>query len=100
MKAALLMIASYEIVMLHVFRLGSLDQRLATLELSPNVRQALNLQNEVKLAGAILSEEIAPPLPRGDPAGHQRFFFVEGFRYIMLIGAGLSVAGAITLAFS
>jgi EmrB/QacA subfamily drug resistance transporter len=91
--AALLAIAAFGIVMLHVFD-HSLDQRLATLELSPNVRQALDAER-VKLAGAILSEEIAPPL-RAAIRRAINDSFVEGFRYIMLIGAGLSVAGAIT----
>jgi len=91
--AALLAIASFGIVMLHVFD-RSLDQRLAALELSPNVRQALDAER-VKLAGAILPEEIAPPL-RAAIRRAINDSFVEGFRYIMLIGAGLSVASAIT----
>jgi EmrB/QacA subfamily drug resistance transporter len=91
--AALLAIAAFGIVMLHVFD-HSLDQRLAALELSPNVRQALDAER-VKLAGAILPEEIAPPL-RATIRRAIDDSFVEGFRYIMLIGAGLSVASAIT----
>ena len=91
--AALLAIAAFGIVMLHVFD-HSLDQRLAALELSPNVRQALDAER-VKLAGATLPEEIAPPL-RAAIRRAINDSFVEGFRYIMLIGAGLSVAGAIT----
>ena len=91
--ATLLAIAAFGIVMLHVFD-RSLDQRLAALELSPNVRQALDAER-VKLAGAILPEEIAPPL-RAAIRRAINDSFVEGFRYIMLIGAGLSVASAIT----
>jgi EmrB/QacA subfamily drug resistance transporter len=91
--AALLAIAAFGIVMLHVFD-HSLDQRLAALELSPNVRQALDAER-VKLAGATLPEEIAPPL-RAAIRRAINDSFVEGFRYIMLIGAGLSVASAIT----
>jgi EmrB/QacA subfamily drug resistance transporter len=91
--AALLAIAAFGIVMLHVFD-HSLDQRLGAFELSPNVRQALDAER-VKLAGATLPEEIAPPL-RAAIRRAINDSFVEGFRYIMLIGAGLSVASAIT----
>jgi EmrB/QacA subfamily drug resistance transporter len=91
--AALLAIAAFGIVMLHVFD-HSLDQRLAALKLSPNVRQALDAER-VKLAGAILPEEIAPPL-RATIRRAIDDSFVEGFRYIMLIGAGLAITAAIS----
>ena len=79
--------------MVHVFD-HSLDHRLAALELSPKARQALDAER-VKLAGATLPEEIAPPL-RGAIRRAINDSFVEGFRYIMLVGAGLSVASAIS----
>jgi EmrB/QacA subfamily drug resistance transporter len=91
--AALLAIAAFGIVMLPVFD-HSLDQRLAKLELSPKTRQLLDAER-VKLAGATLPEEIAPPL-RAAIRRDINDSFVEGFRYIMLVGAGLSVASAIS----
>jgi EmrB/QacA subfamily drug resistance transporter len=91
--AGLLAIAAFGIVMLHVFD-HSLDQRLAALEVSPKVRQMLDAER-VKLAGATLPEEIAPPL-RAAIRRAINDSFVEGFRYIMFIGAGLAMASAIS----
>src|SRR6266478_919586 len=91
--AALLAIAAFGIVMLHVFN-HSLDQHLSTLELSPTVRRSLDAQR-VRLAGATLPDEIAPPM-RVVIQQAINDSFVEGFRYVMFIGAGLAMASAIS----
>jgi len=91
--AALLAIAAFGIVMLHVFN-HSLDQHLSTLELSPTVRRSLDAQR-VRLAGATLPDEVAPPM-RVVIRQAINDSFVEGFRYVMFIGAGLAMASAIS----
>jgi len=89
--AALLAIAAFGIVMLHVFN-HSLDQHLSTLELSPTVRRSLDAQR-VRLAGTTLPDEVAPPM-RVVIRQAINDSFVEGFRYVMFIGAGLAMASA------
>src|SRR6266481_4912115 len=91
--AALLAIAAFGIVMLHIFN-HSLDQHLSTLELSPTVRRSLDAQR-VRLAGATLPDEVAPPM-RVVIQQAINDSFVEGFRYVMFIGAGLAMASAIS----
>jgi hypothetical protein len=91
--AALLAIAAFGIVMLHVFN-HSLDQHLSTLELSPTVRRSLDAQR-VRLAGTTLPDEVAPPM-RVVIRQAINDSFVEGFRYVMFIGAGLAMASAIS----
>ena len=93
--AGLLAIAAMGIVALVVFN-TDLDSHLAGLEVSESVRAALDAER-VKLAGAslptTLAETVRVPLERAIAES-----FVSSFRLIMLIGAGLSVAGALTAA--
>ena len=91
--AALLAIAAFGIVMLHVFN-HSLDQHLSTLELTPTVRRSLDAQR-LSLAGATLPDEVAPPM-RVVIRQAINDSFVEGFRSVMFIGAGLAMASAIS----
>ena len=89
----MLAIAAFGIVMVNVFN-HSLDRHLSTLELSPTVRRSLDAQR-VRLAGATMPDEIAPPMRVAiRQAIHDSF--VEGFRYVMFIGAGLAMASAIS----
>ncbi len=90
--AGLLSIAILSIVVSNVFNNG-LDQRLATLGLSPQVQQALN-QQRVKLAAA----EVPPGLGNTLSAALDQAIaesFVDGFRWVMLIAAGLALASAL-----
>lgn len=90
--AGLLSIAILSIVVLNVFNNG-LDQRLATLGLSPQVQQALD-QQRVKLAAA----EVPPGLGNTLSAALDRAIaesFVDGFRWVMLIATGLALASAL-----
>jgi len=90
--AGLLSIAILSIVVSNIFN-NSLDQRLATLGLSPQVQQALK-QQRVKLAAA----EVPPGLGSNLSAALDRAIaesFVDGFRWVMLIAAGLALASAL-----
>jgi EmrB/QacA subfamily drug resistance transporter len=89
--AGVLAIAVFGIVMVKAFSFR-LDRSLASLSLPSNIRQELQA-NEIKLAGL--------PLPAGlDPAANAAIkesvkgAFVYGFRMVMLICAGLSLASA------
>ena len=92
-SAGLLAIALLGLVMLQVFNRG-LNERLAGANLAPAVSQALQAQR-TKLA--------AISVPADCDAATQELIhraigesFVAGFRTIMLIGAALAVAGALT----
>ena len=89
--ASLLAIAVMGVVVSLAFNRG-LDSHLATIELPPEARQALD-QQRARLAGAEVpagvSGETRAALERAvDEA------FVDGFRVAMLLGAGLAVASA------
>jgi len=90
--AGLLSIAILNIVVLNVFN-TSLDQRLATLGLPSQVQQALD-QQRIKLAAAEvptgLSNALSATLNRAIAES-----FVAGFRWVMLIAAGLALASAL-----
>ncbi len=90
--AGLLSVAVLSILVLSVFN-RSLDQHLAALEISPGVQQALD-QQRTKLAGA----EVPAGLDRALSAALDRAIaesFVDGFRLVMLIAAGLAIASAL-----
>ena len=91
--AGLLAIAVLGIVMLHIFD-RSLDGRLAKLEASPSVKQSLYAQRS-RLAGIELPEAISPETRALLTAAIDRSF-VDGFRYVMLIGAALALGSAVT----
>ena len=91
--AGLLAIAVLGIVILHTFN-RSLDGRLAKLESAPSVKQSINAQRS-RLAGIELPDSITPQTraPLTDAIAGS---FVDGFRYVMLIGAALAFASAVT----
>jgi EmrB/QacA subfamily drug resistance transporter len=90
--AGLLAIAVFGIVMLHLFN-RSLDERLSVIDLPATVRHSLG-EERIKLAGATLAKEIAPPL-RETLRQAINESFVKGFRSVMLIGATLAFASGI-----
>jgi hypothetical protein len=90
--AGLLAIAVLGIVMLHVFN-RSLDRQLSNLMLPQSIQQSLN-DGRINLAAEKIPEQIAPAL-REMVRQMINESFVEGFRRVMLIGAGLALASAI-----
>lgn len=90
--AGLLAIAVLNIVVLNAFN-RSLDQRLATLEISPQVQQLL-AQERIKLAGAEvppgLSSEVKAMLSEAIALS-----FVDSFRLIIFIAVVLALASAL-----
>jgi EmrB/QacA subfamily drug resistance transporter len=94
--ASLIAIAVLGVVMLPVFRIG-LDHRLSTTNLPASVAQSLQTQS-IKLAAIDIPENV-------NPETHQLIrraideSFVSGFRWVMLIGAGLAAASALTALF-
>jgi EmrB/QacA subfamily drug resistance transporter len=91
--AGLLAVAVFGIVMLAAFN-SSLDSRLSTMQLSPAARQSIDEQR-TKLAGADIPQEIAEP-QRTQLQDSIDESFVAGFRLVMLTGAGLAFASAIS----
>ncbi|MBD0335801.1 MAG: MFS transporter [Cyanobacteria bacterium Co-bin13] len=93
--ASLLAIALFGILMLHRFS-DSLDQRLTSLQLSTSAQQFLEAQR-VNLAAAALppglSREVESALNTAIAAA-----FVDGFRSVMGIAAGLAITSAIAAA--
>jgi EmrB/QacA subfamily drug resistance transporter len=93
--ASLLAIALFGIVMLQRFN-RSLDQRIASLHLATSAQQFLDTQR-VNLAAATLplglDNATASALKQAIAAA-----FVDGFRLVMGISAGLAIASAITAA--
>jgi EmrB/QacA subfamily drug resistance transporter len=91
--ASLLAIAVLGIVMVHTFQ-HALDQRLANVAISPEARQALKAQ-QTKLAAISLPQDLDESTRQiANRAIDQSF--VHGFKLIMLIGAALAAAGAVT----
>src|SRR5438067_6923973 len=91
--AGLLAIAGLGIVMLHVFNRW-LDQRVAELKLSTPVTQSLKPQRTKLAAIAIPSDQ--SPATRESIRRAIDESFVSGFRVVMLIGAALAAASAVT----
>jgi len=90
--AALLAIAIFGIVVAWVFD-WNLDTKLHAIGASPEIVTFLNSQRD-KLAGAALPSDVAEV----DTAQLKRAIgesFVAGFRWIMLLGAGLSLLSAL-----
>jgi EmrB/QacA subfamily drug resistance transporter len=90
--AGLLAIAVLGIVMLHVFN-RSLNDRLSNLALPQSIQQSINDQR-INLAAERIPDQIAPAL-REKVRRAINESFVDGFRRVMLIGAGLALASAI-----
>ncbi len=91
--AGLLAVAVLGIVMLHTFN-SQLDQRLTTLAVKPEVKEALASQR-TRLAGAELPKDL-------DPAQAQSLkqaideSFVYGFRRVMAVAAVLALLSAVS----
>ncbi|MFL6540261.1 MAG: MFS transporter, partial [Chthoniobacterales bacterium] len=90
--AGLLAVAVLGIVMLQSFN-RAFDSRLPALQLPSEVRDSLLAQRS-KLAGADAS--VAPPALRGALRQAIDESFIEAFRRVMFVGAGLAVASALT----
>ena len=90
--AGLLAIAILGIVMLQTFN-RSLDSRLAKLDVSPPLRQFLNAQRN-SLAGIELPESI-PARTRELVTDAINRSFVDGFRWVMLIGCASAIGSAV-----
>ena len=94
--ASLIAIAVLGVVMLRVFG-TSLDHRLSTTLLPASVAQSLQTQS-IKLAAMDIPENVNPEM-------HQLIrrvideSFVFGFRWVMVIGATLAAASAVTALF-
>jgi hypothetical protein len=93
--AGLLSIAVLNLVLASVF-MGAFDARLAPLPLPPPAREALAGERR-KLAGAEVPANLAPDL---QAAARQAIdaAYVDGFRVVMLIAAGLAGASAVSAA--
>jgi hypothetical protein len=90
--AGLLAIAVLGIIVLNAFN-GGLDSRLAKLELSPEVRQALDEQR-VKMAGAEVPADVSDETRAALEAAIAESF-VGGFRLVVWIAAGLALLSAV-----
>ena len=94
--ASLVAIAVLGVVMLHVFRMG-LDHTLSRANLPPSIARSVQTQS-IKLAAIDIPENV-------DPGMHQLIdraideSFVSGFRWVMVIGAALAAASAVTALF-
>jgi EmrB/QacA subfamily drug resistance transporter len=90
--ASLLSIAVLGIIVLSTFN-NSLDQRIASLGIPPAAQQFLDAQR-INLAGA----KVPPGLSNSVSAAVQKAIassFVDSFRLVMLIAAGLAIASAL-----
>jgi EmrB/QacA subfamily drug resistance transporter len=94
--ASLVAIAVLGVVMIHVFGIG-LDHRLMSANLPSSVVQSVQTQS-TRLAAIDIPENVNP--------GTQQLIrraidesFVSGFRWVMVIGAALAGAGAVTALF-
>jgi EmrB/QacA subfamily drug resistance transporter len=94
--ASLIAIAVFGVVMLYVFKTG-LHHRLSSANLPPSVVQSLQTQS-IKLAAIDIPQNL-------ESGTHQMIrraideSFVSGFRWVMVIGAALVAASAVTALF-
>jgi hypothetical protein len=91
--AWLLSIAVMGILVLHVFNNG-LDRRLTALGIPPEVGQVLDDQR-IRLAGAEVPAEVSGEV-RATLEHAIAGSFVTGFRWVMVIAAGLALASALS----
>ncbi len=82
--------------MLHVFK-AHLDHRLNSANLPPSVAQSLQSQS-IKLAAIDIPENVNPEMQQLIRRAVDESF-VSGFRWVMLIGAALAAASAVTALF-
>jgi uncharacterized circularly permuted ATP-grasp superfamily protein len=90
--ANVLAIAVLGSVMMNAFG-NQLDQRLATLSLSPDVVHSMQAE-KIKLAGLEVPATLDPNT-RAAVLEAVHNAFVSGFRLVMLICAALAIAGAV-----
>jgi EmrB/QacA subfamily drug resistance transporter len=90
--AGLLAVAVFGLIMFHAFN-GCLEQRLKTMPISSDARQALNGER-LKLAAAEIPQSISEETRVAIKQGIDECF-VFGFRRVMLVGAGLALAGSL-----
>jgi EmrB/QacA subfamily drug resistance transporter len=93
--AGLLAVAVLGIVLLTTFSHG-LDRRLAKLDLPPEIRQSLAAER-TRLA-ALQAPASAPPEMRARVHTAVDEAFVDGFRTVMLVAAGLAVLASLSAA--
>ena len=79
--------------MLHVFK-THLDHRLSSANLSPSVAQSLQTQS-IKLAAIDIPGNVNPEMQQLIRRAIDESF-VSGFRWVMVIGAALAAASAVT----
>jgi EmrB/QacA subfamily drug resistance transporter len=91
--AGLLAIAALGLLMFAVFS-GSLDSRLASLDLPPEARQQLE-QEKVKLGAAEAPEDVGAELDATVERSIDEAF-VSGYRTVMLVAAAMALASAIS----
>ncbi len=90
--AGLIALAALGIVISGVFN-SSLDSRLSTLHISPEVRSALDTQRD-KLAAADIPKSVDAKAQAEIKRALDESF-LDGFRLVMLIAAGLALASAV-----
>ena len=93
--AGLLAIAVLGLVMLYVFN-SSLDDRLSGLALAPETRRAID-QERVKLAGADMPGGLDPVMQATIRRALDESF-VDGFRRVMMVAAGLALLSSFVAA--
>ena len=91
--ASLIAIAVLGVVMLHVFK-TNLDYRLMSANLPPSVAQSLQTQS-IKLAAIDIPQNVNPETNQLIRRAIDESF-VSGFRWLMVIGAALATASAVT----
>jgi hypothetical protein len=72
---------------------ASLDSRISALDLSPQARQQIQVQKS-KLASIEIPADV-PPQTAAALKGHIDAAFVDGFRLVVYLSAGLAVASAL-----
>jgi EmrB/QacA subfamily drug resistance transporter len=90
--AGLLAVAVFGLIMFQAFN-RCLEQRLNTMQITPDARQALNAER-LKLAAA----DIPPNISEEARVAIKQAIdecFVVGFRRVMLVGAALTLAGSL-----
>ncbi len=91
--AGLVAIAVFGILMLSSFN-SSLDSRLSTMQLPPAAQKSIDDQR-IRLAAAVIPQDVAEP-QRTQLQTAIDESFVTGFRLVMLTGAGLALASALS----
>ena len=86
-------VAVFGVVMLHLFKIA-LDHRLSSKNLPLSVAQALQTQS-IKLAAIDIPENVSSETRQFIQRAIDESF-VSGFRWVMVIGAALSIGGAVT----